>query len=256
MDSTDWEPTAAELRRLQAEWRTVGAVRKNRSEAVWQRFRKACDHFFDRYKNRDELARAAALATLRGGLRRARSPRPGGGARAEAPADLLARVQAAQASWRQAGDAPRDAVAPLLARFGSARDRLVELWPAAFEGSDLDPEANRRKMEKLCARVEAVLQQVAPPAEADPRDLAARLKDALATNTMGGRAAVEARWQEATTEVESVQAAWERLGPVPGEAARALADRFARACTRFFEQRPRMERPKPADSPRRPRGRT
>ena len=254
MDSADWETTAAELRRLQAEWRTVGAVKKSRSDAVWQRFRTACDHFFDRYKNRDELARAAALARYEAACVEMEGLAPGD--EAAAPEDLTARVQAAQASWRQAGDATRDAVAPLLARFNAARDRVVALWPKAFEGSDLDPEANRRKMEKLCARVEGVLQQVAPASEtSSAADLAARLKDALATNTMGGRAAVEARWHEATAEVESAQAAWQRLGPVPGDAARELSERFESACRRFFDERPRLERPKTPEPSRRPRPR-
>ena len=31
-------------------------VKKSRSEAIWRRFRGACDHFFDRYKHRDALA--------------------------------------------------------------------------------------------------------------------------------------------------------------------------------------------------------
>jgi Domain of Unknown Function (DUF349) len=254
-DSAEWETTAAELRRLQAEWRTVGAVKKSRSEAVWQRFRTACDHFFDRYKNRDELARAAALARYEAACVEMEGLAPSEEG-AAAPEDLAARVEAAHASWRQAGEAPRDAVAPLLTRFNAARDRLVVLWPKSFEGSDLDPEANRRKMEKLCARVEAVLQQVAPAREASAvTDLATRLKDALATNTMGGRAAVEARWHEATTEVESAQAAWQRLGHVPGDAARELSERFERACRRFFDERPRLERPKTPEPPRRPRPR-
>ena len=42
-DSTDWEPTPREIKRLQAEWKTIGPVKKTRSEAMWQRFRGACD---------------------------------------------------------------------------------------------------------------------------------------------------------------------------------------------------------------------
>jgi hypothetical protein len=254
MDSTDWEPAAAELRRLQAEWRTIGAVKKSRSDAVWQRFRKACDHFFDRYKNRDELARAAAVARYEAACVEMESllPAEDGG---EAPSDLAGRVQSAQTSWRQSGEAPRDSIAPLLTRFNEARDRIVVRWPQAFAGTDLDPDANLRKMEKLCARVESLLEQLAPPRDASAMDLAARLKDALATNTMGGRAAVEARWHEATTEVDSAQAAWQRLGPVPGDAGRPIAERFERACKRFFEERPRIERPKTPEPARRPRPR-
>ena len=46
---------ASEIRRLQAEWKTIGPVRRTKSEAIWQRFRTACDTFFDRYKRRDEI---------------------------------------------------------------------------------------------------------------------------------------------------------------------------------------------------------
>ncbi|HSB60448.1 MAG TPA: hypothetical protein VLI67_01930, partial [Vicinamibacteria bacterium] len=135
------------------------------------------------------------------------------------------------------------------ARFARARNRLIELWPPSFQGSDLDPEANRRKAEKLCARVEEALAQLGPDAGASGADLAARLKNALAANTIGGHAAVEARWQSAAAEVESASAAWQRLGPVPGEAGRALAERFEAACRRFQDQRPRLERGRPGRTP-------
>src|SRR5204862_4915341 len=47
--STEWDAAAAEVRRLQAEWKTIGPVKKTRSEAIWQRFRAASDQFFSRY---------------------------------------------------------------------------------------------------------------------------------------------------------------------------------------------------------------
>ena len=40
-ESTDWEPTASAIRALQAEWKTIGPVKKSRSDAIWQRFRAA-----------------------------------------------------------------------------------------------------------------------------------------------------------------------------------------------------------------------
>ena len=54
-ESREWERAAAEIRRLQADWKTIGPVRRSKSEALWQRFRAACDLFFDRYKRRDEI---------------------------------------------------------------------------------------------------------------------------------------------------------------------------------------------------------
>ncbi|HSB62233.1 MAG TPA: DUF349 domain-containing protein, partial [Vicinamibacteria bacterium] len=112
-DSTEWEAVSDEMKRLQGEWRTIGAVRKNKSEAVWQRFRKACDRFFERYKDRDNLERQALVAAREAlcaeleGLAVAEAAGPAGpgaegAAPAAPPADLLARVQTAQAAWRQA----------------------------------------------------------------------------------------------------------------------------------------------------------
>src|SRR5262249_49690081 len=41
--STEWEAASAEMKRLQAEWKTVGPVRRAKSDAVWNRFRAAAD---------------------------------------------------------------------------------------------------------------------------------------------------------------------------------------------------------------------
>lgn len=245
-DSTDWEAAAADLRRLQGEWKAIGAVRKNKSEAVWQRFRRACDHFFERYKDRDNLGRQAAVAAREALCAELEGLAPAEGTEAgEPPPDLVARVHAAQAGWRQAGEVSREQLEALTARFARARHRLIELWPGSFEGTDLDPESNRRKAEKLCARVEELLAQLGPEAAAaSGADLAERLKNALAANTIGGHGAVEAKWHSAAAEVESTQAAWQRLGPVPGEAGRALARRFEDACRRFAQIRPKGERQK------------
>jgi len=251
-ESADWEAASAELKRLQAEWRTIGAVRKSRSDVVWQRFRAACDHFFDRYKNRDEHARQAAQQAREGICAELEVLLPAEGAEpSEPPSDLVVRLQAAQTAWRQAGGLPHDQMAALDERFARVRDRLVETFPLAFEGTDLDPEASRRKAEKLALRVEGLLAELAPggpvsrPQTAE--ELAARLRDALASNTIGGRAAVEAKWHSASVEVESAQAAWKRLGPVPGAEGRDIALRFEQACRRFSELRPRPER---AERPR------
>ena len=253
-ESTDWEAGSAELKRLQAEWRTIGAVKKSRSEAVWQRFRAACDHFFDRYKNRDEHARLAAQQARETICAELEALVPAEGEAGEPPADLVARLQAAQTAWRQAGGLPHDEMAALDERFARARDRAVVAFPGALEGTDFDPEASRRKAEKLVVRVEGLLADLLPGGGAPPpqtaEELASRLRDALATNTIGGRAAVEAKWHSASAEVESAQAAWKRIGPVPGAEGRDLAARFERACRRFFEERPKPTKTEWAERPR------
>jgi hypothetical protein len=47
-ESTDWKATSDALIKLQKEWKEIGPVPRKQSEKCWKRFRKACDHFFNR----------------------------------------------------------------------------------------------------------------------------------------------------------------------------------------------------------------
>lgn len=46
-DSNDWKATAETLIQIQKEWKTIGPVPKKVSDAIWKRFIKACDFFFE-----------------------------------------------------------------------------------------------------------------------------------------------------------------------------------------------------------------
>ena len=222
--STDWDAAASEIKKLQAEWKTVGPVKKSHSEVVWQRFRTACDQFFDRHKRRDEIGREQSQAereALVSSLE-ALVPAP----EAEAPEGLGARVAEIQAAWRQAGPPPREQ-AESGERFNKALLALIAAFPEAFQGTDLDPAAARKRLEKLCAKIEALAPAVAPA-----MSLAEQLKDALATNTMGGKGEAEARRRAAADEVRAAREAMARLSPVPGPQGDALRERFEAAARR------------------------
>lgn len=47
-DSEQWKKSADELIALQKRWKEIGPVSRRHSDAVWKRFRAACDHFFAR----------------------------------------------------------------------------------------------------------------------------------------------------------------------------------------------------------------
>jgi len=107
------------------------------------------------------------------------------------------------------------------------------------------------KMEKLVARVESFLAELRDPDEGlSPTEmLAAKLRSALASNAMGGRAHEEAKWRAAAETVKDVQNAWQRLAPVNSPEARALATRFREACRKVTERTRRSTSPPPRRSP-------
>ena len=232
-DSTAWEASAAELKKMQAEWKTIGPVRRNKSEVVWNRFRAAADAFFERYKKRDSLDRASQSADREKIVADIEALV----ALPEAPEDLHAQLNAGLSRFRGTSPAGRDAERGFESRVMAARNALVAAHPERFKGTELDPEQNRARAEKLVAKVEAL--QPAAPAVSSTASLAERLREALATNTMGGRGETESRVKAQIAEAEQAQSAWKRLGPIPGDAGKDLQKRFDAAVRRVLDQRKR-----------------
>jgi hypothetical protein len=235
--STDWDATAAEFKRLQAEWKTIGPVRRNKSEQVWNRFRAAADEFFSRYHNRHQIMVTAKLAE-REALVVELEALAGGDAESM-PSEVAARVQELRTIWNRAVPIPAPEMRSLQDRWQSAIARMVALKPDAFAGTDLDPAAVVRKMEKLVGRVESLSTEDPEPAGASlsPTELlAARLRSALATNAMGGRSADEARRRATIDAVKEAQAAWQRLPHLDSAEVLALETRFREACRRVSDR--------------------
>jgi hypothetical protein len=243
--STNWDQAASRLKALQVEWKTIGPVKKSKSDQVWDRFRAACDQFFERFKHRDQEAiqtkfvdRDTAVAEIEALVPADDAPMPD---------DLYNKVQAARARWLQGPELPRHVLMPLAERVNGALLTLVTRWPDAFAGGELDPAVTARRMEKLCAKVEALAPQdgrdQTSTASLSPAELLAKQwREALAANTMGAgaaRQAEEARQRAADQELRSAQSAWLRLGPVPAETRKPLQDRFDRAVRRVLDGRRR-----------------
>jgi hypothetical protein len=244
-DSSDWDQAVARLKQLQAEWKQVGPVRRTKSEVVWQRFRAACDRFFERYKHRDQVDLQAKAAAREAVIRDLEALAPAeGGAVPDAPGDLHETLQQARARWQQAPELPRTIQQELAARYHQAMAHLVTVWPAAFAGTELDPEATRKRMEKIVARVEQlVAEHDAPRMSLSPTErLAQQLRERLAANTMStGRSGETegARLRRIEEEMRAAQTQWMRLGPVPAEVAGPLNERFQRACRKLSDVRRR-----------------
>ncbi len=246
-DSTDWNAAAASLKKLQADWKTIGPVRKAKSEAIWQRFRDACDRFFERYTHRDSIELQEKAKARDEVIRELEALLPHEGGPAEAPENLYKTIQDARLRWQQAPELPRGVQQDLAARYHQTLSALVAAWPAAFASTDLDPDTTRKRMEKLVARVEELLPDK-PKAQAQlsPAELLAQQwRERLASNTMTGGKAVEtqeSRWRVAEHEVRNAQAQWARFGPLPADVAAPLNERFQRACRRFYDSRPKAVR--------------
>ena len=234
-DSTDWDATTIAMKRLQVQWKESGSPRREQAQVLWERFRAACDRFFDRSRRRDELEREDTL-------RKAESVCVGLEALAtsidddHAPADeALARsIDQAWAEWLRLDVAETDAPA-FRERLHAACERLSTVRPESVRGTRLDPATTRARREKLCSRAEELAARLATaPRALSLQEMALALRDKLASNTIGGRAATTgAGGPDVRRELERLSSSWAHLGPVLDDESRRLAGRFDAACDRL-----------------------
>lgn len=233
------------VRRLQVEWKAVGPVRRARSETLWTRFRAACDLVFNRSQQASVAEVQEKITARTAACERLESLVPAPDAVPESdgpPEDLASQVATIRAEWRQLAQVPRAQERELDARFQAALAGVVQTAPDAFAGTDLDPARNQRALERMCERVESLLDDAKEASAADGRSpaelLAAQLREALATNTMGARVDPAVQRNANRDEVKRLQSERSGLGVVLGETGQQLSDRFRIACDRFFQQNP------------------
>ena len=246
-ETEDTSAAIATAKQAQADWKTVGPVRRTRSEAVWKRFRTACDGVFDRAQAVQREAEAERAGVREALCVEVESLLPEETA-SEPVLELAEKVRDLQSRWRAAPDVPPPLGRTLTTRFGQAVARLVEKSPDAFRGTDLDPVRRLKRLEKLCERIDALGpaeaggSQPASPAEL----LASKWRDALASNLMGARVDEAAERRSAASEVRRAQQDLRRLGNVTGDEGQQLIKRFHATSARVLRwAEPKKPTPKP-----------
>lgn len=134
-NSEEWKKTTDELIALQARWKQIGAVSRRHSDAVWKRFRAACDHFFERKaahfagvdgEHEENLRRKLALLDEMA----AADVKAGGGYEV---------IKDFQRRWGEIGFVPIKQKDAIQKRYKAAVDALFD----ALRGSERDRSMNR-----------------------------------------------------------------------------------------------------------------
>lgn len=106
-DSTEWNQTSAELKSLQAKWKEIGHVPRQKSDELWARFRAACNHFFDNMSENRKSGDASLAANLK-----AKEEIMAQAEAFKVSDDIdksLEELKSITAKWRAAGRIPRSA---------------------------------------------------------------------------------------------------------------------------------------------------
>lgn len=140
-DSTDWKSTADALVELQKQWKAIGAVPKKYSDSLWERFRAACDKFFDAKKEANSTQHNEQTDNLE--KKRAIVERLAAINPEEVEGDLRSLLRSAQEEWNAIGHVPfkeKDVV------YKALREQMDRLY-GALSASAAQRRINRFKNE-------------------------------------------------------------------------------------------------------------
>ncbi|HEX2571232.1 MAG TPA: DUF349 domain-containing protein [Polyangia bacterium] len=213
-EETDLKKLADEVRRAQADWKQVGPVPKEKSQALWQRFRTVCEELYG--KCREHFSRLEAERSENVKKKQALCEQAEALANSDQWKQVGEQLKQLQADWKAVGPVPKKEADALWKRFRAACDRFFERRQAHFNERDEERSANMAKKEALCEQAEA----------------AAAMED--------GR--------EGLKVVRRLQRDWKTIGPVPKDKSDELWQRFRGACDKVFalaRAQDEAESPKP-----------
>jgi len=117
-DSDDWETTTNTVKKIQADWKKIGHVPRKFSDDIWKKFKGACNHYFDRFHNRqNDLNKEAQVFVeeKKAFLEEVRA----------IEAATIEEIKSFIQKWRELGELPRN-VRHLESKFNKHIDKLLE----------------------------------------------------------------------------------------------------------------------------------
>ena len=196
----DWDGITQKIKELQAEWKTIGFAPQKMNTAIFERFRKGCDTFFEKktafFSNlKDELN--ANLAKKKELVEKAEALMDSTEWRSTG--DILINLQK---QWKEIGTVPRKYSEDLWKRFTAACDHFFEARQAAT--ADTRNEENANKEQKL-----GIIAQLKELAESEAENIIVQVKE--------------------------LQQKWNEVGHVPFRDKEALYKEYRAICDKIYD---------------------
>ena len=197
--SSDWDEMTKKIIEMQATWKTIGFAPQKMNTAIFERFRKGCDAFFEKKAQffqtlkeslNENLAKKKELVEKAEALKDSTDWRSTG--------DILIKLQK---QWKEIGNVPHKYSEELWKRFVGACDQFFEARQQATAG--IRDEQNANKEEKL--------------------NIIERLKE-LASK----------EGEEIIQEVKELQKKWNEVGHVPFRDKDKLYKDYREVCDKIY----------------------
>jgi len=196
-NATDWIETSRKLKSLQRKWKQIGPVPRHESDALWKRFRTACNTFFQRLENElpKNLEKKQALCeqaeNIVAQLDQTNKFDP-----------FTEQILNIQQQWKQIGPVPQDKSQEIWERFQAPCNTFFEKKSAYIKQRKQQWDENQKIKEKLVEEAESL----APSTD----------------------------WKATSARLADLQKQWQKTGSTTRKIEQELWSRFQEANDYFF----------------------
>ena len=276
-ESSDWKQTAEAIKQIQADWKDIGHVPKDKEKETYERFRASCDFFFDRrkedFQERDKLhavhAEEKQLICQK--------------ATKIVDMDWTEGSQFAKElrdQWKKVGSARRSDEDKLWQEFNGCINSFYDKFESERPGnlikktalcqqieellSDLSDDVNFRDLNNKVTAIKKSWDETGPVPKENDNEIWDRFNAPMKTFNHKRRAffvksdaergenlkkkellieelekviAAQENWKEAADAIKQIQAQWKAVGPAPKECDQEIWTTFRGLCDDFFAKR-------------------
>ncbi len=149
----EWNKASEKLIEIQKVWKTIGFAPQKDNARIYERFRNACDKFFDQKREFYEQLKSEMDTNLQ--LKTEICEQAESLQESEQWKKTTDELIALQKRWKEIGPVPRRYSDAIWKRFRAACDRFFERKSAHFSGVDAQHDENLQKKLALLAEMEA-----------------------------------------------------------------------------------------------------
>ncbi|MDA3959438.1 MAG: DUF349 domain-containing protein [Planctomycetota bacterium] len=215
----------AGIKDVQAAWKGIGQLPRERKDELWQQFRTACDVVYERlqplFAQRDEERSAnfakkeELVSELQALLDAPTIGMPGSQADKDAMQGKADKIKAMQDRWKEIGPVPREQDKDLWQRYKGLLDRFYASRREHYKVLDQERVENLNEKLALIVSVDELAEDVGRFAE--------------------GQAIGKKSEPDFLREVKDIQRRWREIGHVPRDRFDEVRDRFKASCDKIYQ---------------------
>ncbi|AWY20759.1 hypothetical protein DQF64_09840 [Moraxella bovis] len=217
ISTSDWKIAGNRIKELQQKWKSIGSVPKDRADEINDRYRSACDNFFQkRQRYFDELNKERENQQKERERNYSLKRDICLSIESISTSDWKIagnRIKELQQKWKSIGSVPKDRADEINDRYRSACDNFFQKRQRYFDELNKERENQQKERERNYSL---------------KRDICLSI-ESISTSD----------WKIAGNRIKELQQKWKSIGSVPKDRADEINDRYRSACDNFFQKRQR-----------------